>query len=227
MPRSPQRALPCPERAPRRCLPAEGGPSEGADPPGTGTPARPCPVSPPGAAVRPGPGWGLRSAADAWGEHRTPTGTGSPSGGPPAALIGWAGVVLSPSYARDRAAERLWSAGKGQSCWHLPQISARVPPEMCVCPPPSPCLGHKAAGPVGLGGGSGSRVGTEWQGPGAAPWDQGFDFSPSGRQEPTPGRDLRGQPLVSRSLHMHTQKSAFSTTPCSNALETAPVVPGP
>lgn len=124
------------------------------------------------------------------GGHRTPTGTGSPSRGPPAALMGWAGDVLSPSPGRDRAAERLWSAGKGQSCWHLPQISAQVPPEMCVPPPPSPCLGHKAAGPVGLGGGSGSSV--PCTGPG---WAQ----SGRGQEQPPGIRALISAPAGGRS----------------------------
>lgn len=219
MPRSPQRALPCPERAPRRCLPAEGGPSEGADPPGTGTPVRSCPAWPPGAAVRPppGPGRGLRSAADAWGEHRTPTGTGSPSGGPPAALIGWAGVVLSPSSGRDRAAERLWSAGKGQSCWHLPQISARVPPEMCVCPPPSPCLGHKAAGPVGLGGGSGSSVPcTGWAQSGGGqeqpPGIRALISAPAGGRSPPLG-ETSGDSRLSHVLFTCTHRNLPSAQP--------------
>lgn len=121
--------------------------------------------------------------------------------------------------------------GRGRAVGIYPK-SVLGSPQKCVCVSPQSLSGPQGSWPCRAGRGQWQqralhRVGTEWRGPGAAPWDQGFDFSPSGRQEPTPGRDLRGQPLVSRSLHMHTQKSAFSTTPCSNALETAPVVPGP
>lgn len=80
--------------------------------------------------------------------------------------------------------------GKGRAAGIYPKSVLRSP-QKCVSHPPSPCLGHEAAGPVGLGGGSGSSVpctGPGWaqSGPGAAPWDQGFDFSP-GRSPPLGG----------------------------------------
>lgn len=241
----PPASPPCPERAPalqdglQRCRPAEGGPAAGADPPGQG-PRR--------GRARPGrqvmlfgrrrdrAGGSVRPPV-LGGGHRTPTGTGSPSGGPPAPVISWDGDVPSASSGRNRAAQRVWSAGRwegrGRAAGIYPKSVLRSPPKK-TCLPPQSLPGPQGSWPCRAGRGQWQQralhrpwVGTEhvprW-GPGAAPWDQGFDFLPSRRGEPTPGIDLRGQPLVSCSPHMHAQKSAFSTTRCSNALETSPVV---
>lgn len=90
--------------------------------------------------------------------------------------------------------------GKGRAAGIYPKSVLRSPQKCVSHPPPSPCLGHKAAGPVGLGGGSGSSV--PCTGPG---WAQ------SGRgQEQPPG--IRA--LISAPAGAHPWEGPQGTAAC-------------
>lgn len=82
--------------------------------------------------------------------------------------------------------------GKGRAAGIYPKSVLRSP-QKCVSHPSQSLSGPQGSWPCRAGRGQWQQralhrpwVGTEWQGPGAAPWDQGFDFSP-GRSPPLGG----------------------------------------